>query len=257
MALAIQGINFRNTLGYVTDGADEHAELTGGGTPNYPDATSQGFNVGWETINQNITPENHNTSPDPRIAGDAYMPGTGNDTYRIDLPSTGDWDVELAMGDRNYAMSCSCEAFDTSSSLGVIAGDDNVPSGDFIDATDTIRTSASDWVSNQAKRSLTFTTTIARFEFDDNASGNGDYLVNHLKVYETLSRELKAYRFYEDGTESGSTALDSQDTNITIAPETTFQVRTGMQASGDPPTETAELQYRPTGVGEWISVEDE
>ncbi len=69
--------------------------------------------------------------------------------------------------------------------------------------------------------------------------------------------DQKSHRFYADGTESGSSVLADIDANITIAKQTTFQLREGGQTTGDKGAETAELQYRPTGVGSWISVEDE
>lgn len=67
--------------------------------------------------------------------------------------------------------------------------------------------------------------------------------------------DQKSFRMYEDGTESGSAALEAVDTDITIDKETPFQLRIGAQASGNPDTSTAELQYR-RGAQAWRSVKD-
>lgn len=70
------------------------------------------------------------------------------------------------------------------------------------------------------------------------------------------SRDQAAFRFYADGTESGSTALEAQNTVITIATATVFQARVGAQATGDPAAESATLQYKETGdaASEWRDV---
>ena len=67
-------------------------------------------------------------------------------------------------------------------------------------------------------------------------------------------KEQAAFRFYADGTESGSSVLADQNVDITIAKEVIFQLRVGMQSTGDLNAETATLQYRPTSGGTWRNV---
>lgn len=68
--------------------------------------------------------------------------------------------------------------------------------------------------------------------------------------------EQEGFRFYEDGTESGSTVLEDQDTDITIAQETTFQERVLLNATGDPATHQFQLDYKESsdGAAEWRKV---
>ena len=61
------------------------------------------------------------------------------------------------------------------------------------------------------------------------------------------------FRFYADGTESGSTALEAQNVDASIAIETTFQVRVGIETAGDAPAQTYTLQYR-ISTGDWGDV---
>ena len=72
----------------------------------------------------------------------------------------------------------------------------------------------------------------------------------------SANREQDSFRFYDDGTEAGATALELQNVDLSIARETTFQVRVGMQTIGDAGTESAELQYKETAdaAAEWRKV---
>jgi hypothetical protein len=100
--------------------------------------------------------------------------------------------------------------------------------------------------SGAAGMTITRTDTTRALEFGWNA----------IEWAPNITRDVKAFRFYEDGTESGSTAIDAQNTNISESQETTFQIRVGMQAGGDPPTETAQLRYRRVGTTPWRVVKD-
>lgn len=68
--------------------------------------------------------------------------------------------------------------------------------------------------------------------------------------------EQDSFRFYDDGTESGSTALETQNVDLTRATETPFQLRVGGQMTGDAPAISAELQYKETSdaASEWRKV---
>ena len=62
-----QGINFREGAGFVTDGANDYAELNG--TATYPDVSTQGNNVGYETVDDSPDLWDNDNSVDPRLAG--------------------------------------------------------------------------------------------------------------------------------------------------------------------------------------------
>ena len=61
--------------------------------------------------------------------------------------------------------------------------------------------------------------------------------------------EQEGFRFYEDGTESGSNPLAAQDTDISIGKGTTFQTRVLLNATDDPASEQFQLEYKETGDG--------
>lgn len=155
-----QGINFRATSGYVTDGANEDYEILDGSTPNYPHTTAQGNNVGWETIVSNVRGRDRSSGNDRRLAGMCFNDG-GDVTYRIDLPSSGDYNVGIAAGDAFYASNVVWDLFDTSSSLGSLTTGTTSAAQRFKDATNTEYTEAT-WPSSQALASKTFATTILR-----------------------------------------------------------------------------------------------
>lgn len=71
-----------------------------------------------------------------------------------------------------------------------------------------------------------------------------------------------AYRFYADGTESGSTALAAQDTaptvNVNTNPNLQLRVRLQETAGGSPPaTDDWQLQYELNASGTWIAATSE
>lgn len=90
------------------------------------------------------------------------------------------------------------------------------------------------------------------------SGGTGTAWVNLLLAYELASADpvldLNLFRFYDDGTESGSVAKENQNTNATVAKQTTFQLRVGAQATNDPLTQTASLRYRLVGRTKWFTL---
>lgn len=62
--------------------------------------------------------------------------------------------------------------------------------------------------------------------------------------------EQEGYRWYSDGTESGSAARQAQDTVDTVAKAITVQLRALLNATGDPATAQFQLEYKETGDGD-------
>lgn len=84
------GINFRDTAGYVTDGANEvHCASDA-----YPTLRG-GRTFGW---NSAVSGADRNSGLDRRLAGINFS-GAGPDTFRLDLPVAGSYRVHLALGD--------------------------------------------------------------------------------------------------------------------------------------------------------------
>jgi hypothetical protein len=71
----------------------------------------------------------------------------------------------------------------------------------------------------------------------------------------TYLLDLEGYRWRDDnGSESGASWLDSQDTNITRAKETNTRLRLLTDTTGDAPTQRLKLQYRKVGTLGWRDI---
>lgn len=162
-----QGIAFRATSGYVTDGANDFAQAVQAN--NYPTTSTQGNTVGYEVNGDIAGIRDRNAGNDVRIAGcnfSAFLT-----TFRIDLPATGSYKVRIAMGDAaSYGQAAKCEIFDGTSSLGVLSSTNTTGSQRFRDATDTEYTNVTWPGSNTLTASLTFASTICRFKFGDGSN---------------------------------------------------------------------------------------
>jgi hypothetical protein len=161
-----QGINFRSSSGFVTDGTNEYGETAQ--NVSYPTTTPQGNNVGWESFQSGfaIGVRDRDATNDRRLAG-VHFSSTGaayGITYRIDLPASGSYNIRGAFGDEsNFDAGVQLELFDGSTSLGVLASNTAVPSGHWLDATGTDRSPDTDWAANNVAVNKTFATSILRF----------------------------------------------------------------------------------------------
>ncbi len=59
-----------------------------------------------------------------------------------------------------------------------------------------------------------------------------------------------AFRFYNDGTESGSTAIAAQNVNITQAANILTAIRIQANTSGDQPTKQMKIQVKQTAASD-------
>jgi len=176
-----QGLNFRNTAGYVTDGTDHTYEIGIGPTVTYPRTTPQGFNVGWEVVGSGgPQTRNRSTSIDTRLAGTCFnTTSTEVLTYRIDLPNAGSHDIRIAAGDNSYARSgFKIELFDDTTSLGILVANGTTAGGKFRDATDAELTAAA-WPAGNTKVTKTFASQIARFKL---GNGTNQTYLAHLYI---------------------------------------------------------------------------
>jgi hypothetical protein len=181
-----QGINFRQTLAYVTDGANESWEGDGSAgptIPTYPRTTAQGNTVGWESgAGVSVNARDRNSGNTARLAGCHFAAdGTHVNNFRIDLPSAGNYNVRIASGDPSYARSSKVEMFDTSTSRGVLCNGSTGAANSFLDASGTVRTAAT-WAANNTSAAITFTTTICRFRVGAGSGSIGDSPIAHVYI---------------------------------------------------------------------------
>ncbi len=177
-----QGINFRATLGYVTDSADESFELgTNGGGATYPRTTSQGNVVGWEV---SVQQADRDSTQDRRLAGINYDVFAGS-AFRIDLPATGSYDINFAAGDKGFSNPTEWSLRDTTTLLATLTSG-TPPDGSYKDANNTQWTAAA-WPGSNTKLTKTFTTTILRIR---NEVSSGNSVIAHLHVAATANPPL-------------------------------------------------------------------
>ena len=173
-----QGVSFRASNAFVTDVSPDFCEngvpdtdlQIDSGEADYPTTSTEGNNLGWETVDiDGIQCRNRNNA-NARLSG-MHQCTNANDVniFRIDLASTGDKLIRSASGEYNYAAGTYLELFDTSSSLGVLSTGNTSGAATWKDATNVERSSAADWVSNNASTTKTFTTTILRLNMGSGA----------------------------------------------------------------------------------------
>jgi hypothetical protein len=152
--VATYGFNFRQSSGFVTDGANDTYVTAG---DNYP-VTRNGITFGWSVaLGQD---RDRNSGVDARLAGVSYPDSGGTATFRVDLPATGTYLVTLALGDEAFANGSGAAVTVKDNATDVITLTGLTPgAAEFYDATGVKRTSVADWVSNNAASSETFAST--------------------------------------------------------------------------------------------------
>lgn len=158
-----KGFNFRRTSTYVTDGTNEtwvnFSDASGQVGPTYPATkTIDGDSVTYGYISPPSDGErDRSSSVDPRLAGIHYHGFSGTLTFRIDLPSTGIYEIHLAAGQATQTSSPSVEFYDDTTLLHTASGT-SIGVGNFIDANSTVYSAAS-WPGSEAGKNLSFSTT--------------------------------------------------------------------------------------------------
>lgn len=138
----------------------------------YPTVSSQGNNCGWSSI-AGLDARDRDVASDVRLKGINFAGQAFPFEFRIQLPATGNYKARCAMGD-GFPHNCRLRILDGSTVL-VDVDPGRVPGDQWADATGVIRTSDSDWVTNNAlTASLTFSTTDARFKFGNSSGGDAD-----------------------------------------------------------------------------------
>lgn len=177
MPSIVQGVSFRSTAGYVTDPAGTTSQT--GTTVNYPTTSPQGYSIGYVTIGTTPNKENDSTGVDARLAGCHWMGSNGTNIFGIDMDSSGDADIELAIGEVGYTMTQRVDIYDDTTLAFAVCNGSTGGSSRFFDATGVIRTTAALWASSQVAKRVTFTTTKVRIRIQRTT---GEAAINHIKV---------------------------------------------------------------------------
>jgi hypothetical protein len=176
--MAFQGINFRTTSGFVTDGGTDTYSLGEA----YP-ITRGGVTFGWDTDITANTRDRGGTS-DVRLAGlNFHANGGGVSIFRIDLPlGTGTYDIKAAFGDtggsevQNFVFKDGGSAFKTVTGIATAVGF-------FTDANGSATMSDTAWVGSNVAITHTFTSSI--FTIEVGGAGTNVTTINHVEWNQT------------------------------------------------------------------------
>lgn len=170
------GFNFRATQGYVTDPLNT-VGFFGTAYPTskvFPSAT---VNAGWDGT---VTATDRSTTVDSRLAGsNTLAQNAAARKFRVDLPVSGQWAIRLASGSLAFTRAVSFDILDSDGTTVLYSRTEvSLAPPQFIDATRVVRTSAADWVTNNALINLTFSGTAAYIRLNTSATYGNE--LNHI-----------------------------------------------------------------------------
>ena len=163
-----KGFDFRATSGFVSDPAGNTYDL-GDSYPTSKTLDGDTFNIGWSTSQTGLS-RDRNAAVDARFAGINQRPnaGIGVTTWRIDLPSAGQYTIRIGMGDEANPKSNYWRILDNATLLATF-GPVATTAAQFADATGVVRTSIANWNSSNVAATYTFASTICLIELGDPA----------------------------------------------------------------------------------------
>jgi hypothetical protein len=182
------GFNFRGTFGYVDDNTGTTNNYFANDQVFYP-TTYGTTNAGWvANYGAALTGIDRNSALDPRLAGEVFLYNeTPGATWRIDLPNTGQYLVQLAFGDsaNGSASGSKLEIQDSGTGL-IVLGPEAQTAGEWFDAQNNLWTSAAAWVANEVTVAVNYvTSTLFAMTL---YTAVGDYAnLSHLHVTEVSS----------------------------------------------------------------------
>ena len=176
--MAYHGVNFRATEGFVTNGTGERTSLAYA----YPDTVS-GQTFGF-SLDLNSLTRDRNNGIDRRLAGGAQRPNSaGLFKFFWDLPEgAGTYDVRLALGEDENAQTHRCLIRDGDGGTTFATINAATGAAQWLDATGVLRTSASDWVSNNVALRCTFTGTQLALDLGNHSSGTASTFLAHVSL---------------------------------------------------------------------------
>lgn len=198
--------------------------------------------------------------------GDGYLytecsnPGANNDEYTMTFDTI--LDASAEQWQFNFYRLC-CGNTTLNECLSTIEVQINENSGGWvtvatIGGTGDTQSSETDWQSESVDLSEsgvnTDSSTEVRLLITTQTATQvyyGDVGIDTVEIVGTALADIEqeGYRFYDDGTESGSSARQNQDTVDSIAKGITFQTRVLLNATGDPGSEQYQLEYKEASDG--------
>lgn len=177
------GLNGRSSSGYCSDPASTTYVLDGS-VDAYP--VSRGGETFGFTATDVDNARDRDSGLDCRLAGVVFQRNDGNfSTIRIDLPAPGTYDIRLAIGESSNARpDQQVEILDNATSKFTITSS-TLAADTWIDANGNVRTSASDWTSNNTARSVTFASSILIIKLGTTANlggGESRSVLAHIRV---------------------------------------------------------------------------
>lgn len=191
-----EGFNFRDTLAYCTDPTDSQilCYTSGVGCDSPYPTTAGGVTFG-ATNNTGDNKRDRDNAVDCRLAGISFQENNAvtQNIVQVDLPAAGNYKFRLAMGDPTGGdVNYRAQVYDNTTLLATI-NDASCASGAFVDATGVERTSAADWVSNNAEATYTFATTTAFVKWGHgDGSTSGNTFMSHFQFEQVPASDTKA-----------------------------------------------------------------
>jgi hypothetical protein len=172
-----QGVNFRGSIGYVTDGANEAFEsCSNGGSPTYPHTTAQGNTIGSE--GSAFPNADRNSAIDRRLAGIVYASVSSFLTWRIDLPASGTYNIRIAAGDASFSNPSQWAIYDDLTKLSDITTGSMSAASRWKDAQNVEYTETT-WPTSNSLKAFTFTSSICRVKATNTA---GNSVLSHFYI---------------------------------------------------------------------------
>lgn len=173
------GFNFRDTSGFVTDGAGETYVL---GNPDAYPVTRGGFTFGWSTTVADMSRDRDN-SVDRRLAGVNKATNDGTQAvFQVDLSATGTYVVCIAVGDAVFDSGYEYfKVLDNSTVKFTVDDTDGLLAPNFDDANGT-EWSASAWPASNTCQTITFASTTFKLVIGSPGAQAGSTEIAHVRI---------------------------------------------------------------------------
>lgn len=174
-----RGLNFRETSGFVTDGADETYVLNNDGYPK----TRNGITFGWDTLPTGG--RDRDSGVDARLAGMNFQNNNGTQLEcRFDLDNAASHDIRAAFGDTSFTQAPLYTQFkDNTTVFATIDDATGTLENEYIDASGVLRTEAA-WPGSNVSINRAFTSTILRVLIGTPDSQALSSVIAHLRLDE-------------------------------------------------------------------------
>lgn len=171
----IKKFNFRQTSGYCTDGTDETYVIG----DSYP-TTRNSVTFGWTTVYGDRL-RNRDATKCSRHAGVNLTDNGSVQTFRVDLPSTGTYRIRVAYGSATTGDTHYYKIRDDSTALRTCTAV-TTTANQYGDANCTVRTSHTDWDSNNTAYEGSFSSQILIIQSAPDSALGGSSQLAHVSV---------------------------------------------------------------------------